>query len=507
MSDTVASKPRSYRFGPLDRSGWLLGLSGAQCVLVGGALLAGAVALRLGLPLSAAVGSVVVCGALAFVRWRGRAAHGWLAVLVSFGVLRLTHRDRWGARLPLFGTEVGERAPDLPGFLAGLGIVEVMAPVSVGAARRAGVGVVIDDQTRRVTGLLRVRGREFGLLEPTEQERLLDLWGDALAGFCRERGQVARVAWSEWAAPAGLDEHTRYLGQHLGAPSESPPVQAYVELLDSAGPLTTRHDVLVAVTVDPRRAAARPTTRRDRDGVAIDALLDELGLLSSRLDHAGLIVDAPLSATEIATALRVRCDPSVHSRLSTRARSAAELAGLVGVHNAGPLAVSVEFDHVRVDGSVHRAYWVAEWPRLEVPTDWLGPMLLHAGSVRTLTVVYEPVPPSRSQRRLDREATRLASDEEQRRRGGFRVGARLRRAQHEVLEREAELVAGYAELGYVGFVTVTAPDLESLERACAEYEQIGAQAGLELRRLDGQHDVGLGASLPVGRHPSPGRLL
>src|SRR3954465_15209411 len=101
-----------------------------------------------------------------------------------------------------------------------------------------------------------------------------------------------------------------------------------------------------------------------------------------------------------------------------------------------------------------------------------------------LAIRSEPVPPSRAQRRIDRDATRLASDEEQRARSGFRIGARHRRAEEAVLEREAELVAGYAELEFVGFVTVTAPDDESLARSCAETEQAGAQTGLELRPLD-----------------------
>jgi hypothetical protein len=68
-----------------------------------------------------------------------------------------------------------------------------------------------------------------------------------------------------------------------------------------------------------------------------------------------------------------------------------------------------------------------------------------------------------------------------------------------VQEREAELVAGYAELEYAGFVTVTAPDEESLAVACASYEQAAAQAGLELRAVDGRHDLGLVCALPLGR--------
>jgi hypothetical protein len=112
-------------------------------------------------------------------------------------------------------------------------------------------------------------------------------------------------------------------------------------------------------------------------------------------------------------------------------------------------------------------------------------------------VHYEPVPPSRSRRAIDRAATRLATDEEQRSRSGFRVGARHHRSRRAVEEREAELVAGYAEFEYVGVLTVTAATLEDLETNCLDYEQVAAQAGIDLRALHGRHHHALACSLPA----------
>jgi hypothetical protein len=117
------------------------------------------------------------------------------------------------------------------------------------------------------------------------------------------------------------------------------------------------------------------------------------------------------------------------------------------------------------------------------------------------------VPPGRSRRQIDREATKLASDEEQRARSGFRIGARHRRQEGALAEREAELVAGYDELCFAGFVTVSAADVDQLDRACADYVQAAARAGLDLRRLDGRHDLGLLCALPIGRGVAAGRSL
>jgi hypothetical protein len=438
-----------------------------------------------------------------FARWRGRPLHEWAPILARWSALRWWSGTRWTARVPLLGTDGTSRPAVLPPFLGDLEILEG----ANGWARRlrlANVGIVHDRRQRAYTGVLRVRGREFALLETGEQDRLLAGWGNVLGGFCRERGPIARVAWSEWAAPAALEEHLRYVAEHATAPTDSPPRVAYRDVLEAAGPMTTHHETLVAITLDATRVRTPRRPGETLDERYLDALLEELRLTTSRLEDAGLVVDPPLTGAELAEVLRLRLDPTCEPRLRTRARSG-PFHG-VAANNLGPLVVDLEFAHARIDQSWHRVYWIAEWPRLDMPAEWMSRLLLHGGGTRSVTVVYEPVTPSRSQRQVDRDATKLASDEEQRAKRGFRIGARHRRAQHAVLEREQELVAGYAELEYAGFLTVTAPNLEDLERTCGEHEQAAAQAGLELRALDGQHDLGVGAGLPIGRYPTARRF-
>ncbi|MGH7359763.1 MAG: SCO6880 family protein, partial [Candidatus Rokuibacteriota bacterium] len=487
MTDAVAGAERNYRFAPLDRSGWILGLGAAQCLGLGGGLALGALLVSAGTPPVVALVPLGVGVAFAFGRWRSRPLHEWAPVLVAWVALPASDR-RWRAAVPLVGDTDDRRGPPLPACLAGLELIEVSSPWT--RRRRLGsVGVVADARARVFSASVRVQGREFALVERAEQDRLLAGWGHVLAGFCRERGAVARVGWSEWAAPAGLDEHLRYVEAEANAPQDSPHRAAYLSLLEAAGPMTTTHEVLVTVTVDARRIPApRRRPGEHPDAPFTDVLLEELRLLSGRLEDAGLTVEPPLSPGELREVLRLRLDPGAMPRLASLRRAQA-FAG-VGAHNFGPLALDVGFAHARADGSLHRTYWVAEWPRLELPPAWMEPLILFAGGLRTLSLICEPVAPSRAQRRVDRDATKLASDEEQRTKRGFRIGARHRRAEVAVLEREQELVSGYAELEFAGFVTVTATTHDDLERSCAEYEQAAAQAGLELRPLDGQHDLG-----------------
>ncbi|MEX0664721.1 MAG: SCO6880 family protein [Acidimicrobiia bacterium] len=498
MTALPVDEPRRYRFAARDRAGVLLGLHGAQCALLGGGLLAGGVGLQMSGSLVAAAVPVLLAAAMAFGRWDGRPAHEWAAPVLGWIALRRRGAHRWIMAVP---TRVHPRSSARPECLDGLELREVQHPS--GAPRVHGLGLMCDLPGRTLSATLRVRGREFTLLERTDQERVLDAWGSALAGFCRERGAVTRVSWSEWSAPASLDEHLAFVRDQQAFPDPNEDVRRYLELVADAGPLTTAHEVLVTVTVDRTRIDGRHATATHDAG--LETLHQEVGLFTRRLEQVGLVVEPPLSGAELALVLRLRTDPSCGARLGRRAETLGEAVGVVSPHNWLPAAMAVDWRHVRIDQSWHRTFWIAEWPRLEVPADWMAPLLLHAGGIRTVTIVYEPVPPSRSRRAVDRDATRLASDEDQRSRHGFRIRAQHRRAESDVLAREAELVAGYPELAYAGFVTITAPTLELLEAQTAEWEQVAAQVGLELRALDGQHDLGLVTALPAGRAPTLAR--
>src|SRR5262249_14971389 len=150
---------------------------------------------------------------------------------------------------------------------------------------------------------------------------------------------------------------------------------SYAQLLADAGPAATVHDLLVTVTVDLRRVPRRGVARQAVTDQAADILLEELRLLTGRLEAAGLAVDPPPSASGVAEVLRLRCDPSCVTRIEGRRRSLAALAGAVSPYNCGPIVTDASWSTLRSDGSFHRTYWVAEWPRLEMGPNWLEPLL------------------------------------------------------------------------------------------------------------------------------------
>ncbi|MDQ3573756.1 MAG: hypothetical protein M3404_02370 [Actinomycetota bacterium] len=509
---------RTYRFAPRDRTGWVLGLSGPQVLTLGAALLVGVFASSNGMSVLISALPVIAGAGVAFGRLGGRPLLEAGPPALAWAMRAARHRTRWQAQpsaevqLGAAGEEKTDEDPKAPRPLAlppPLDGQEVMG-VDAGAydASLAGghIAVIHDPRTRTYAVTVPAVGTQFALTEREEQEHLLALWGDALAGFCQEKGPVSFIRWAEWAAPAGMGEQLAYLAEHGHADPGDPAVASYRSLLASAGPMSTRHEVLLTVAVAADKVTSGRRHRGDERAACIEALLAQVRLFVARMEAAGLVVGHPLSAEELEQALWVRLDPGAVSVVEDRPRGLAQRAGVVPLAGRTPTTADAAFAHWSVDGSLHRSFYVAEWPRLQVGPDWMQALVLWASAVRSLAVVYEPVPPRRSQRAIHRDATKLASDEDHRRSRGFRISAHHRRAQADVEEREAELVSGYAELAYTGVVSVAAPDADGLERACDRLVQVAAGCQIQLQPLDGRHDQAAAACLPLARALAPARV-
>lgn len=491
---------RDYRFGERRRAGLFGVLAPSMLIPLSIGLLAAWLGVTGLVP--AAVGfTVAMVGAgLAFAKIRGRPAHELIPLLVRFGWRRLRSRHRWYRPVPLV---VDDDLPvAVPDALAGLDLYEVDV-AWLSAPRASAIGVVHDRPAGVVTGVLRVAGDgQFALIDPRAQELRLDGWGAALGGFARERSPVVRVAWRDWSAPVPVADQVGRLEARWADDPASEARTAYLRLMGDVAPQVVNHEVLVEVSVEiPTGRGLRGARGRGRTAplaAAMSTLSDELRLFSDRLDSAGLTVQGVLSSGELISAMRIRSDPGAAEQVAGLRQSLAAAAG-VSAPNFGPMTVREELAAVHVDRAIHRTWWFARWPRRAVPAGWLDRLIFQQGCTRTVAVVFEPIPPSRSDHAVDRELVSREANIESRQRRGFRVAGKDRKALEAAEAREHELNSGYPEMSYVGLVTLTAPDPDTLEDRAAQLEQVAAQVGVELAPMWGQQAAGWVASLPLGR--------
>ncbi len=463
-----ADEGHHYRFGPRDRRGLVAGARASQ-VVVSSASLVGAVALLRavhGTPGGTAAFALVVSGlAAAFVPVRGRTADEWLPVAVRFAASCVLGRRR---------TVVADGSPSPgarpPGPFARLELCELSSPAVGGP-----FGAVHDGRAATFTAVLSLGADSFALLGEEDRARRVAAWSGVLAAVSGASSSIHRLQWIERTLPDRGEAMWRHLARRGCASASSPGASAarrsYEELLDEEGTGLLRHELFLACTVRAGRSAG-------------GALGEQVAQLERRCRAAAIPVDGVLSRTGLATLLRRSFDVLPGSGLSAW---------------PWPSAVEVSWSALRTDGTWHATYWIAEWPRSDVASDFLLPLLVGCPERRSVSVVMASVPPRRAIRAAEHARTSTTADADLRRRHGFATSARRHREHEAVMRRESELAEGHAAYRFSGYVTVTVADPGALEGACARVEQAAALSRVELRRLYGAQGDAATFTLPVGR--------
>ena len=476
-----------YHLPTLDRHGLLLGLGIAQLFIATIALtitmfmltITGNGLISSGLPL-------VIGGALIKARVGGIPALE-LIMPICRGLRRSRHNE-WSTDDPWTGTEGDTTHP-----LAG---VTVTSEKWLGLEEMA---VIWDESAKTATVVLQVPGVDFALRTETEQEALLDHWGVALSGFAVEGSPVERICVSQTAHRSSLTDHEVWFSQQ-GTQVPAELRTDYTELVAHASPETTRHSTHVSLVVSSLRLRRSKWVADGKSEHArlLEALKRSAAQLIAALHAAELTNTHMLSVDQLAHVMRQACDPTTAQAVAPRTGGLAERLGMTGQDRMGPTQTYWNPQWWETDLCAHRTYWIQEWPRHPLPAPWLTAMLSQPGTARRFTAIFRPVKPSISHRRIDRELTRLHGDTDHKVEKGGRVDAGTRRHMRAVEEREEELVAGYAEVSYIGLVTVSADSLEGMEDATAAFEASALQAGIGLRPLDHQQDIAWAAALPLG---------
>ncbi len=503
---TPQAMPTLYRFGPPHVNG---AFGSPLSWLQVGTLLAGLYAAyrvfaSTGVAgMAVAVGIVLGICAVVFVPVRGREPIEWLPLVLFTLGRRVLGKHRWRSASPRAGSTgspddpsgVGVPPPlDLPPDLKHVDLIEATFD-------RHQVGVIKDRAARTYAVVLKVRVGAFGLLSTGDQQRRIEAWSGLLTNLCREGTPISRVQWLERTIPTDPDELVRYHLNHRDSsiPRAENVVQSYESLINDSTAATQDHELFLVVQISVRRA--KHLIKRlapDQDEGACLLLQQELqaiadGLISCDVEPLGV-----LKPRTLAKHIRLAYDPFQRRALDRLGKIEPEHDGVSAV-NAFPIASEVRWDRYQTDGALHATYWIAELPRRDVPFTFLLPLLLQANMQRTISMVMEPLEISKALSKVEAAIVGDQTSEYVRRSKGFATTARRAKRTGDLLTRESELASGYGEFRYAGYVTVSASTPEELEQACAAMENRALQSRLQLRRLNGMHDIAFAHTLPLAR--------
>ncbi|MGB9111182.1 MAG: SCO6880 family protein, partial [Acidimicrobiales bacterium] len=339
------------------------------------------------------------------------------------------------------------------------------------------------------SALIELGGESYALLSEAERMRRVERWSGVLASIARDAGAIHRLQWIERTVPDVSDALRTHLEASLDASTGSlrpaKALRSYRELIAAESNAAVVHECYAAISV---RTPKMRSMNRVGSGAAGtqwgEQLSEEIALLADRCRQAGVPVRGLLSRVGLEALVRRGFDALV-------APSPSSLPW--------PVAVEATWAAVRTDGLWHATFWVAEWPRHEVGSDFLLPLLVGVRARRSISLVMAPVPPLRAIKRAEHARTSRVADAELRRRHGFAHTARARSEDETVIRREAELAAGHAAFRFSAYVTVSAPERDALERSCRDVVHAAALSGLDLRRLYGDQATALCFTLPAGR--------
>jgi hypothetical protein len=169
--------------------------------------------------------------------------------------------------------------------------------------------------------------------------------------------------------------------------------------------------------------------------------------------------------------------------------------------NAGPTAVDERWDCLRHDSGWSTVLWVSEWPRIDVPAQFLHGVVFAPGVRKSICLLARPLGAAEALRQIRKEKTEMLTDAATR----ARIGqiAELSDNQHfaDVAAREQALICGHADMAFSGYITITAATRPELTGAVAQIERAATAAACETQVVYGaQAQAFVAARLPLGRY-------
>ena len=503
-SQTYAA--RRYFGWQQEKVAFLFGMSAQRAVMLGAAVLLAVWPLAIS---HLAAGLVTwplaaLCAAVAFVRVVGRTVDEWMVAYVSFKALRLRGQHKFvsGAFAPPDRTNPAAPAPmDLPGILA---------PIKILEADYAGssMAVIHHRHERTYTAVARIRYPGIGLVDSSRADQRVAGWGALLSGLCTENNPIVRVQALQRLVPESGAALRRWHTDHLVTDAPATAVQITKTLLSTATLASSQREAYLAFTMDERRASAAIKKAGGGPAGAASVLTRHLGALTGSIGGADLQVESWLGPRDLAEVLRTAFDPHSGRALAER-RAAAHAAVAAGRPApsepgvppalAGPAAAESRPGSYVHDGAVSATYHVHTWPRAEIYSTALAPLLGEGMHRRSFSLHAEPLGPRKAEHEVMKERTARHVAVRMRQRTGQIVPDHEVEALNRAKAQDSDRTAGHGLIRFAAYCTVTVTDPADLEDACATLEIDAATAGIELRRMWLAQDVGFALStLPVG---------
>ena len=474
--------PRTYGNFRKPRTSGLRGLSLGATLLVFGGLIA--VVLTTLFSLWAAVAlAVVLAAAMAPLAVRDR--HG--RTLMQRVAIRLAWRRTVSSGGNLYRSGPVGRAGDGTCRLPGLAAQSSLKEAQDGYGRP--FAVISIPATNHHTVVLSCDADGAALVDERQVDTWVAHWGQWLSALGTEPGLVAVGVTVETAPDSGVRLHQEIANNSV----EDAPDLAQEMLRDvlaaypsGSAQISTR----IALTYSGAARAGAP--RRNAEDMAIH-IGTRLPGLTAGLSMTGAGTAVPMTATELAEAVRVAYDPTV-AQLVEEARAAGG-SGLTW-DEAGPTAAEEAWDHYRHDGVFSVTWAMTHAPQGEVLSNVLTGLVQPSRDIarKRVTLLYRPHSRAESARVVQQDYKNALFTAQQSPIGRASDDAEVVAAR-KAAEEQAQ---GHGLIQFGMLITATVDTADDLPRASAAVDNLAPAARIAVRPVYGSQAAAFAAALPLG---------
>ncbi|MFC9844413.1 SCO6880 family protein [Streptomyces sp. NPDC060223] len=482
MAATEATQPRTYGNFRKPRTSGLRGLSLGATMLLFAGLISVVLATLVSVWAALALAMVLVT-VLAPLALRDR--HG--RTLMQRGAVRLAwrrttssggHQYRSG---PLGLTAYG--TCQLPGLAAESTLTEA----------RDGYGrpfaVITIPATGHHTVVISCDADGAALVDEQQVDIWVAHWGQWLSALGAEPGLVAASVTVETAPDSGVRLQQEIAANSvLGAPDLARSMLREVLAAYPAGSA----QIATRIALTYSGAAREGTPRRSVEDMALH-IGTRLPGLTAGLSMTGAGTAVPMTATELAEAVRVAYDPTVAS-LVEEARG----AGGTGLtwDQAGPMAAQESWDHYRHDGVFSVTWAMTEAPQGEVFSNVLTALVQPNRDIarKRVTLLYRPHTRAEGARVVQQDYKNALFTAQQSQVGQARDDAELTAARR-TTEEQAQ---GHGVIRFGLLITATVNSADELATAAATVDNLAPAARIAVRPVYGSQAAAFAAALPLG---------
>lgn len=464
--------------GPRTRLGLFSSMSSSQLIL---ACVGGLVTLTaldelspspLALPIAIVVG--VAFFVVVTVRYKGMPLANWVLKALAFA----SGSKLWAAK------QTGRNAEQLPRELGDVKIVSVRDRTSL-------VGMLREKKT--LSAVARIELHALGLFDTSEQARRLEAFKRILDDLARESDDRYRVVLLAKHVPRRANAELAYVRSHVDD-MESPQVASILQVIQDTQAASHDHEFYVCIR----------QSMRNQDQTAAQ-LIERLRSLIERLERADIAIKATknlLEPRELARLIKDSFDP-FGRRVRDELEEARKVSG-TDLDAAWPDSARRYAACYESDGAFHSTLWMRGWPNVGVTPGWLRPLTLSCNvPAMTVATILKPDDRVKTLGRLRRKKTRGRSASIFRNRHGQDENSdHSDRA--DFLERvQREIADGATPWWWETYVTVSAPDRDSLAHAVRKAESAAVECDLTPVVLRFAQADAFTFTLPLGRGLEP----